>query len=387
MLSGVTGIESSDLAELEAAGNAALDVLPDALTSMDYGVVAPTLIPAVIGLDALLNILPGEPSPMSPGAAVDEPTTPSPEPSVTTVSISFTDSDLAERKPTSSAKNGKVRVDRGTATSGSLTIGLDVSPGGKGIASEGSDFSAIPNSVTINDGQSYVEFDLIVKNDTEVEGNELVVIGIASSTSFTIGTGSAQATIKDNDFWEWDDPSATPGVPQFRKHGFFSDSTTWSDGSELEMSGQVRVAENSVGVHMTGSFTEENSWLGPTHKSVNDSVLIEFDFDKKSGEIFLKKAGAVGGTDREDGPLEGGIAYDFAIDTPDKHRVTVNIGRIGVIAGGTINWGVNGGLNVQDPKQIVNAGVSASYSSTESWSKSLRISFATTLSVKQVEQD
>lgn len=308
------------------------------------------------------------------------------DPVLPTVSISFIDGEMWEGKTANLTNNGRVQVSRMGSTDGDLSVSLTAQPGGDGTATAGSDYSNIPTSVTIPDGATSVEFDIVVLNDSRVEGEEFVRIAVDSSTSYYVGGGNAQSPIFDNDFWEWDAPSAVPGTPQFDAQGFYQDSVTWSsDGSQLEMNGQVRVSENSVSASLNGMFTEEDVWWGPTVSWITDTTYLEFDFHPITGKIFVRQAGSFGGVDRSDGPLKGGISWDYSIDTTDHHAVTVNLSAIKVVAGGEVAWSFSGGFEVNGPSDVVKGGVSGTYTTTQSWAKSLAKSFTTTLAVKQFE--
>ena len=338
----------------------------------------------VLQMRAMLSATSGVDTGTDPTDTGYDPNDPSTFPTAEPVSvgIDFIDSEMWEGILAS--KGGRVRVWRDGQTDESIEVSLTTQPGGDGTAAEGDDYSNIPDTVTLPGGGDYaaVEFDVSVFNDLKVEGSEIVVIGIDSSTDFGVSIGSATALIDDNDFWEWNDPSSVPSGD-----GFFSDSASWSDGSTLDIDGQVRATSSSVSASMSAMFTEANSWLGPTVYGVVDMAYMQFDFEPISGHIFLASSSGQGSSDHEDGPLTGGISWDLAIDPVDRHFVTVNISDIRAVAGGESTWTVTGGLSVQDPDEILTAGLSGSYSNTESWAKTVNgPGFSTTLSVKKSER-
>ena len=75
-----------------------------------------------------------------------------------------------------------------------LTVSLSIG----GTATNGSDYSSIPSSFTIPAGETAITIPITPLFDTLVEGNETVVLSLASSSNYTIGSASsATVTIQD----------------------------------------------------------------------------------------------------------------------------------------------------------------------------------------------
>ncbi len=109
-----------------------------------------------------------------------------------TVTISASDPSASEAGP----DPGTFTVSRAGGPTGALTVNYTVG----GTASSGGDYTPLSGSVTIPSGSTSAPFSVTPIDDSEVESNETVVITLAASASYNIGTpGSATVTIADND--------------------------------------------------------------------------------------------------------------------------------------------------------------------------------------------
>lgn len=100
------------------------------------------------------------------------------------------------------------------------------------LESDDSGEVAVPANVTLPAGASSVQFALVVGNDAEVDGDQLVTITANASTFFT---GSASVTIHD------DESPAQPGNPQP-----FNAATQVHPDSDLSWSDVVERAERQT---------------------------------------------------------------------------------------------------------------------------------------------
>jgi len=81
---------------------------------------------------------------------------------------------------------------------GDLSQPLTVSLSIDGTATNGTDYSSIPSSFTIPAGETAITIPITPLFDTLVEGNETVVLSLASSSNYTIGSANtATVTIQD----------------------------------------------------------------------------------------------------------------------------------------------------------------------------------------------
>ncbi len=88
--------------------------------------------------------------------------------------------------------------------SGDLTRDLDVHYGATGTASAGTDFVAPAGMVRIPAGTTSVELPLVAQRDDLIEGDETVVLTLATNADYVIGAfASASAVIRDDPFDEW----------------------------------------------------------------------------------------------------------------------------------------------------------------------------------------
>jgi hypothetical protein len=110
----------------------------------------------------------------------------------TTVTILATDSSAAEPTP---VNTGTFTVTR----TGSTTAALVVSYAASGTATAGSDYSALPGSVTIPAGASSATITVTPLADTLTETSETVVVTLSPGTGYTVGTpSSATVFISDS---------------------------------------------------------------------------------------------------------------------------------------------------------------------------------------------
>ncbi len=110
---------------------------------------------------------------------------------VPTVTLSATDSIASETGP----DNGTFTVTR-TDTSGDITVNYVVS----GTASNGTDYTSLSGSVVIPNGQSSVTITVSPIDDNLFEGDESVILTLASGPAYSIGSQkSGTVTITDND--------------------------------------------------------------------------------------------------------------------------------------------------------------------------------------------
>ena len=108
------------------------------------------------------------------------------------VTITSTDPNASE----AGQDSGTFTVSRTGGTEAALVVSYAVS----GTATPGTDYTALPGTVTIPAGNPSATLIVTPVDDTSVEGEETVVVTLSSSSSYTVGSpGSATVTIADND--------------------------------------------------------------------------------------------------------------------------------------------------------------------------------------------
>jgi len=111
-----------------------------------------------------------------------------------TVSIGVPTPSVAENA--APGVKGVIRVNR----TGSTTAAVTVFYSRGGSATNGIDYVALPTSITIPAGSAYADIEVIPLNDSSSEGDETVVISLASDASYALGTPAAgTVTIVDDD--------------------------------------------------------------------------------------------------------------------------------------------------------------------------------------------
>ncbi len=118
--------------------------------------------------------------------------------------FSITDAGLPIVKVTATAPaasesgpgTGTFTVTRTGSTASSLTVSYSMS----GTAGNGSDYSELFGSVTIDAGNSSATVTVTPENDMDAEGDETVILSISADATYTVGAPpSATVTIEDND--------------------------------------------------------------------------------------------------------------------------------------------------------------------------------------------
>jgi hypothetical protein len=110
--------------------------------------------------------------------------------------VTVTATDATAGEPGSSQGSGTFTFNRTGFIPAALTVNFTVA----GTATEGSDYSALGTSVHFAAYSATVTKTVNVNDDATVEGNETVVLTLASSSDYGIGSpGSATVTIQDDD--------------------------------------------------------------------------------------------------------------------------------------------------------------------------------------------
>ncbi|MBS3028938.1 MAG: S8 family serine peptidase [Dolichospermum sp. DET50] len=112
------------------------------------------------------------------------------------ITVAATDADAAETLLGTTPNPGQYTLTRTGDVTGSLTVNVALT----GTATNGTDYTTIPNTVTFAAGSSTALVDLNVTDDTLVEAAETAILTVTSGTGYTVGTAaSATVNIADND--------------------------------------------------------------------------------------------------------------------------------------------------------------------------------------------
>lgn len=192
------------------------------------------------------------------------------------VTVSASDSGAAET--TGVANPGKFTL----ARSGSTTAALTVNIGMTGSATNGTDYTLIPTTVTFAAGAATADVNLTVTDDAIVEGSETAVLTVAAGAGYTVGAGaSATVTIADNDLPVVTviatDPTAAetagapdPGVFTLSRSGPTTNSLTVA----VAMSGTATNGADYTTIPATATFAA-GSATAVVNVAVIDDLLIE----------------------------------------------------------------------------------------------------------------
>src|SRR3989440_211867 len=115
-----------------------------------------------------------------------------PSPQNPTVTVMASDANASEEGP----DTGAFTISRAGDTSGDLTVNYTLG----GTARNGTDYEQLGTSATIAAGASSVTITVTPKDDSQVEGNETVVLTIGAGAAYNVGSpSSATVVIADND--------------------------------------------------------------------------------------------------------------------------------------------------------------------------------------------
>ncbi|WP_413176352.1 Calx-beta domain-containing protein [Anabaena azotica] len=113
-----------------------------------------------------------------------------------TITISASDAGAAETVTGQTANPGRFTLTRTGDLSSSPTINYTVA----GTATNGTDFNTLTKSVSFAAGSATAIIDVNVKDDAVYEGNETVIVNLASSANYILGTAkTATVNLVDND--------------------------------------------------------------------------------------------------------------------------------------------------------------------------------------------
>ncbi len=244
------------------------------------------------------------------------------------VSIAFTDGIMGERKIGSD--DGVLEITRTgpttNALSGSVTIPTMV-PGVTNLATT-FDFTVSSLNWTILAGMSSTTIVFTTANETtavaaNVEGEEILVVNLETSADYTRMTTSAQATISDNDRWDFDYSGNTLAI-----------STTnhiWGDGSEMWSSiGAGKTSARTVEATVSGTFDPSFGF----DRQVALELELTFDINESTGVITMSTPTWMS-SNTTDGALSCGFGWSVNVDQTN-HLATVSFSTLTVYAGGRV---------------------------------------------------
>ncbi len=156
---------------------------------------------------------------------------------------------------------GAFTVTRSGSTASSLTVNYTLG----GTAINGTDYTRLGGSIVIPAGAASAIISIVPADDTLVEGNETVLLTLASNTAYTLGAASsASLTIADNDVAA--PPPTTSGTsyqfdfgtkksPLQRGYTRISEGTRYSSSAGYGwISGTIASRDRSTGTYLTRDF-------------------------------------------------------------------------------------------------------------------------------------
>ena len=218
------------------------------------------------------------------------------------VSIAATDAAAAEITSPAAPNPGRFTVTR--ANQLPLTVAYTVS----GTATNGTDYAALSGTVTFAPGATTAIIDVTPINDALSEGNETVIVTLAASDSYELGTASATVTIADNE----------PEV-----------SVTATDASASEHTAPASADPGQFTVTRTGDMTAALT----VNYTISGSASNGTDYTLLSGSVVIpigSSSAVIDVAPANDGLTEGNetvvltlAAGAYTIATPTAATVTI----------------------------------------------------------------
>lgn len=118
-----------------------------------------------------------------------------------TVSVTASDASAAETAAGKPVNGGTFVLTRSGLTTTTLTVAVNVS----GTAVKGTDYTAIPATVTFPIGAASVSINVAVLDDFQQESAETVIVTLTATNSYKVGTASATVTIADDESTAFND--------------------------------------------------------------------------------------------------------------------------------------------------------------------------------------
>ena len=145
-----------------------------------------------------------------------------------TISIAATDASAAEP-----SDNGDFTIERIGITTGSLRVYYNTSGS---TATSGSDYVALPGYVDIPSGQTSAHITVVVKDDNDEEGSEIVKVTLTSQSSYDIDPSLSSATVTIAD-----DEGAAPEIS-----GFIPERNSFQAAIDTII--QLHITDSAIGV-------------------------------------------------------------------------------------------------------------------------------------------
>lgn len=245
------------------------------------------------------------------------------------VTVSVTDAAAGE----AGEDGGEFTLTASPAPGSALSVNVTAG----GTATGGLDYTAITTPVTIPVSGS-VAVPVSVQDDLEVEGDETVILTVASGAGYTVGASdTASITITDNDSANATPSITTTTLPDATV-GQFYDQTLQASGGDMPLTWSLASGSDPLPVWLTLSSTGQLSGTPTATGNVSFTPRvsdIDGDPDTQALSIAVVSAGS-GGT------LEDLLVWDFGTDTGNATDSASDY-NVSVVTPSTLARG--GGLN------------------------------------------
>ena len=189
-------------------------------------------------------------------------------------------SDAVAGEPGTGQETGTFTFSRSGSTAAALTVNFTVG----GTATSGSDYTALGTTVTFTTGAATATKTVSVLADSTVEGDETVVLTLASGSGYTVGSpASATVTIKD-DATAPDTLLSCAGTPggDFYNRGFY---VPQYPGVSLS-SARLELSAANAGKYTLTLTVRSNTYDGPILGVSTSTVSLSGDVYDNQPVIF-----------------------------------------------------------------------------------------------------
>ncbi len=195
-------------------------------------------------------------------------------------------------------------------TSTSLVVHFETPVGG--TAMSGTDYIALPVSVTIPSGQASEIISLVPVDDSDIEDDETVVLQIATSERYAIGVTSAQVTISDND---------VPSVSIIATDNSAREGLLDGETADIGRFTILRTGDTSAELIIDFTSVGGSATNGIDYTSIPSSATIE----SGESEVIIEV------TPIDDSVLENTESVIIKITTPNQYAVIANQAQVDII--------------------------------------------------------
>lgn len=235
-----------------------------------------------------------------------------------------------------------------TGATGAATLNFSTSGG---TAASGSDYTALTQTLSFVAGETSKTIQVAVTDDTLQESNETVVASISALSSGTIATGSATATINDNEQSVWSVATSTPSVDESAGFITYTVSRTGATGAATinfaTAGGSATGGSDYTALTQTLTFaageiskTIQIAVTNDTLAESNETVVASISSGANSGVVATSSATS---TINDDDQSVWSVSTETSTLDEGAGFITYTVSRTGSTGAASINFTTAGG--------------------------------------------